>query len=370
MATQPMFDPAWDDWDEDLSQIGPLPDFNELGAWSVRQHGLRIGRESFLAAYKRENLNEALVDALTHIDLGNSYSPDRIRDEVIGDDPELLNTFELYRGPDQAELDLHLEGPGVTGHTTDAKQFSKFISKITGAVAAASKLDKMHARARAGLLIEGAAPGSVRVVFKSAPAFVKKSATPGPDANILFDAGETSTSDSVALREIANILSSASDADNFADDELGAALGLVPAGAHNLLFEAITTAASAEWEIHGSVRQRGIGRRDVTLTKRGASRLTTLLRPMNETVETLELRGTLDGYKPSEARMWLRPEDSQRSLVVLVQTPDLLRQVKELNAVSEEVNVAVTVRVRQRQSVSSGQVQSTTRDLVSVAQIP
>jgi hypothetical protein len=217
-------------------------------------------------------------------------------------------------------------------------------------------------------LIEGAAPGSVRVVFKSAPAFVKKSAMPGPGADILFDAGETSTSESVALREIANILSSASDADNFADAELGAALGLVPAGAHNLLFEAISTAASAEWEISGSVRQRGIGRREVTLTKRGASRLTTLLRPMKETVETLELRGTLDGYKPSEARMWLRPKDSQRSLVVLVQTPDLLRQVKDLNAVSEEVNVAVTVKVIQWQSVSSGQVQSTTRDLVSVVQ--
>lgn len=370
MATQPMFDPAWDDWDDDLAQLGPLPDLKELGSWSARQHGLRMGREAFLAAYRRQNLNDALVDALTHVDLGILYSPERIRDEVIGDDPQLLDTFELYRGPDQAELDLHLEGPGVVGHTTDAKHFSKFISKITGAVAAASKVDKAHARARSGLLIEGATPGSVRVVFKSAPAFVKQSAAPAPGADILFDVGETSTADSVALREIATILSTASDADNFADEELGAALGLVPANAHHLLFEAISTAASADWQISGSVRQRGIGRRKVTLTKRGAARLSTLLRPMNETVESLELRGTLDGYKPSEARMWLRPEGSQRSVVVLVQTSDLLKQVKDLNAVSEEVNVAVTVKVRQRHSVSSGQVQSTSRDLVSVVQIP
>jgi hypothetical protein len=329
-----------------------------------------MGREAFLAAYSRQDLNEALVDALTHVDLGSSYSAERIRDEVIGDDPELLDTFELYRGPDQAELDLHLEGPGVVGHATDAKHFSKFISKITSAVAAASKVDKTHAHARAGLLIEGATPGSVRVVFKSAPAFVKKTAVSAAAEDLLFDVAETSTADSVALREIATILSTASDADNIADDELGAALGLVPPNAHSLLFEAISTAARADWNISGSVRQRGIGRKSVILTKRGASRLTTLLRPMNETTETLELRGTLDGYKPSEARMWLRPEGSQRSLVVLVQTMDLLKQVKDLNAVSEEVNVAVTLKVTQRHSVSSGQVQSTSRDLVSVVQIP
>jgi hypothetical protein len=150
---------------------------------------------------------------------------------------------------------------------------------------------------------------------------------------------------------------------------LGAALGLVPSNALHLLFEAISTAAKADWEISGAVRQKGIGRRNVTLTKRGAARLSTLLKPMSETVETLELRGTLDGYKPSEARMWLRPEGSHRSLVILVQTSDLLNRVKTLNAISEEVNVAVTLRVKQRRSVSSGQVQSTTRDLVSVVQI-
>lgn len=368
MATKPMFDPAWDDWDEDDAQIESLPNFDELGAWSIRQHGLRMGREAFLAAHPFPTLNEAVIDALTHLDFGSSYSPERIRDEVVGDDPVLLNTFELLRGPDQAELDLHLEGPGVKGHATDARHFSKFISKVTAAVAEASKADKTHARARAGLLIEGATPGSVRVVFKSAPAFVKSSAA-SMGSDELFDVGQKSTSDSVALREIANILSSASDADTIADEELGAALGLVPANAHHLLFEAISTAASADWQISGSVRQRGIGRRNVTLTKRGASRLNTLLRPVSETIETLELRGILDGYKPSEARMWIRPEGLQRSLVVLVQTPELLRQVKELNAVSEDVRVAITVNVKQRRSKSSGQVQSTSRDLVSVVPI-
>lgn len=369
MDTQPMFDPAWDDWDEGLAQLGSLPDLGSLGTWSMHQHSLQMGREAFLRTYCFSTLNEALKDALTHVDLGNSYTPDRIRDEVVGDDPELLNTFEFYRGPDQAELDLHLEGPGVRGNTTDAKHFSRFISKITAAVTEASKEDTTHARSRAGLLIEGATPGSVRVVFKSAPAF-KKTSTPQTGMAEMFDAAEQSTSDSVALREIANILSSASDADTFADEELGAALGLVPAKTHKLLYEAISTAASADWEINGTVRQRGIGRRDVALTKRGASRLGTLLRPVSETIETLELRGTLDGYKPSEARMWFRPEGGQRSLVIIVKASDLLKQVKELNAISEEVNVAVTLQVRQRHSISSGQVQSTTRELLAVVQIP
>lgn len=368
MATQPMFDPSWDDWDDDVARLGPLPAFDELGAWSMRQHGLRIGREAFLRAHPLPSLRAALEDALTHIDLDSSYNPERLREEVVGDDPELLDTFEFHRGPEQAELDLHLEGPGVKGHSTDAKHFAKFVSTIAAAVAEASKADKAHSRARAGLLIEGATPGSVRVVFKSAPALEKSTSSAITDAE-LFDMGEESTSESVALREIANILSRASDADTLVDDELGAALGMVPAKTHKLLYDAISTADSADWVINGTVRQRGVGRQNVVLTKRGASRLGTLLRPVKESQTTAQLSGTLDGYKPSEARMWLRPEGSQRSLVVVVKTSDLLKQVKDLNAASEEVKVAATILVRQRHSLSSGQLQSTTRELVSVVQI-
>lgn len=366
MATPQDFDAFWDEWVSDIEGYpDPLDGLADLGRWSGRQHALRMGRESFLRAYHGTDLVEALSDALTRA--SGPYSPNRIRSEVIGNHPELLDLFDKHQGPQQAELDLHLEGNGVRGHTTDAKRFVDFVGRLTQAVASASKADQEHSRARSGLLIEGAAPGSVRVVLKSAEAFV--SLPRFKDMDPLFEERQRDTRDSVALREVANALIGASSADTIDDPTLGNALLRLPASAHGPLKSAVETVISADWEIRGLVRQRGIGRREVRLTRRGADRLKTALSPMGHSDETIQVDALLDGFKISESRIWLLQKDQIRALPVVVPTSDLLRDVFDLvhdGVTGERIPVKATIKVTRNHSTSSGKVLSTARELIGI----
>ena len=121
-------------------------------------------------------------------------------------------------------------------------------------------------RYNAGLLIEGASPGSVRVVLK-AP-------TP-PTTEDLPPSTSVSSVDSEALRRIARVMTLASEADeNTSDDEpLDAAIQQLPIKAQTKLKSAADQAIKTNWEIDGSIRQRHHGRDRVELSPRGASRL-------------------------------------------------------------------------------------------------
>ncbi|MDP5226706.1 MULTISPECIES: hypothetical protein [Arthrobacter] len=369
MATRSAFDAFWDEWNEDDAEgyPDPLQDLDSLGAWSMRQHMLNIGRDHFLRAYGGSDLWITLTSALVETD--GLWTFERIRSHVIGDNPQLVDLFDLHQGPRQAELDLHLEGGGVAGHTTDAKHFLDFTSNLVHAISSASKHVQGYAKSRLPLLIEGASPGSVRVVLKSADAFVPTTQMIG--AKPLFEDIRCDTSDSVALREVAYALTGASDADDIGDEALGNALHRLPSSAHRPLKNAIETALTADWEISGTVRQRGIGRRPVSLTKRGANRLKAVLSPARVIEQTEVLEGLFDGYRISESRMWLHHARRASALPILVPTNDLLQNVIRLGRLREagnDVSVKVIVKITQKFSQSSGKVMSTARELVSIVQ--
>lgn len=253
---------------------------------------------------------------------------------VVGDDPHLLQVFEEETGPEQVELDLHLDGAGVIGHSTNALAFSTFVSRLAEAVKETAKDIAHFPRYNAGLLIEGATPGSVRVVLK-AP-------TP-PTTQDLPPTTSVSSVDSEALRRIARVMTLASEPEDEAPDDepLNAAIQQLPIKARTKLKSAAEQAIKTDWEIDGSIRQRHFGRDRVELSPRGANRLRTALLSAHEEFTTERAFGTVDGLKHSLGVMWFKPEVASRSFQATVAEDLMLSHVAELAADPDQRVLAI-----------------------------
>lgn len=222
-----------------------------------------------------------------------------IRAGVVRDDFELMNIFEQEVGPEQAEVDLHLDGPGVQGHSTNAKQFSDFISGISEAVKQTAKYRSGKERYSEDLLIEGATPGSVRVVLKVPP----RAVTPGQTVDTETSA---STVDSEALRSIASILTHASDPDP--ESPLIAEVADLPPQARTGLLRAIRTTREAGWTVSGTVKQRKVGLQQVQLSSAGATRLSIELKSSVDKVTFETATGKIDGFRRSLGSLYFIPD--------------------------------------------------------------
>ena len=212
--------------------------------------------EGLLSAALQSALDDTPANAITRMQL---------RTGIVGDNAQLIDVFERIAGPDQAEVDLHLEGPGVDVHATNAHYFAQFVSGVSEAVKETAKARLGKGRYSEHLLIEGVGPGSVRVVLR-APSPPADDSQPNIDPSIL-----ASTVDSDALRSIAAVLSHASSEED--DSPLIAQLHDLPPTARRGLIRAARTTSEAAWSIKGSIRQRNIGASEVLLTPQGAQRL-------------------------------------------------------------------------------------------------
>lgn len=241
---------------------------------------------------------------------------------IVGDDPDLLQVWYEEVGPEQVELDLYLGGEGVDGHTTNAQRFGTFISKISESVKETAKEIAGRRAYSHELLVEGAMPGSVRVVLK-APEHLDDSQHPHT---------ATSSVDSQALRRIAQVVTIASDNDELEDDALDAAVQQLPISARRALGSAVDTARSAGWEVEGSIAERRRGYDQVRLTSRGAAKLSTVLRAAQEKHTTEESFGFIDGLKYSLGVMWFAPETGGRPFAAAVPDDAELSHVAVLAA--------------------------------------
>lgn len=247
-------------------------------------------------------MQDKLRDALrfsTGDETVDTLARDSIRAGIVGTDPELLDIFEQEAGPEQAEVDLHLDGPGVDGHSTNAKRFAEFISGVSDAVKETAKHRAGKGRYAAGLLIEGATPGSVRVVLKAPTPTIARAQEVDPETF-------ASSIESDALRSIAAILTHASDPDP--NSPLVAELAELPLGARVGLKRAIKSSRKAGWTVEGQMRQRRIGLREVRLSTDGATRLSLELdsRIDRKTKETVI--GKIDGYRRSLGTVYFIPD--------------------------------------------------------------
>lgn len=245
----------------------------------------------------------------------------------IDGDPHLEKVFREETAPDQALLDLHLEGDGVREHQTSAARFATFVKRV-------SEATKFTAKHMAGLesyperlLIEGVLPGSLRVVLR-APA-IASTAFGDPHPEIQAD-----SSDSSALKVIARVFTSASMTDDDADS--APLLGLVqalPAPARRALRGAAGEVIKGGWEIAGTVRQRRKEEEPIQITQRGAARLHSALK-FHPGEPEIEVRiGFFDGLKVSAGTVYFIPtERGGRPFGAAAPTDDLLSQVAHLVA--------------------------------------
>lgn len=252
---------------------------------------------------------------------------------VVGDDAELLNVYIQEAGPQQVEVDLHLEGEGVDGHSTNAMHFATFVSRIAEAVKETAKDIAGRERYTTGLLIEGVRPGSVRVVLKAPEEKVT--------ATQPFPGTDGSTIDSQALRRIAQVMTLASEADEIEGDALEAAVQQLPFNARRSLRTAVRESKRASWDIDGVIRERRKGIDRVQLSTRGASKLEQALGQSHIEHRTEEAFGTIDGLKYSLGVMWFTPETGGRSFPASVQDDKLLSRVAELATDHEQRVLAI-----------------------------
>lgn len=242
---------------------------------------------------------------------------------AIASDERLRDVYAEETGPRQVALDLHLAGAGVTEHHTNASAFGQFIARIADAVKEAAKGIAGQARYSAGLLVDAPAPGSLRVVLR-AP---EPKQEPGTDGELELGA---STADSQALRLIAGAMSAASETDDPDSDDLRSSVEVLPSGARTPLRSAARIAQQAGWDITGVVAQRHHAAEPMTLSMRGAKRLTDMLERDAGTPQPETVIGHVDGLKYSLATMWFMPAGTQRSVRASVPTPDLLDAVAAL----------------------------------------
>ncbi|MEV5360850.1 hypothetical protein AB0K45_11035 [Micrococcus luteus] len=217
----------------------------------------------------------------------------------VVDDDELTSEWHRLVGAEQAVLDLRLSGAGVEGHSTRADTFAAFVSSISRTVQRAAREQTGRKRYPRDLLIEGASPGSVRLVLRAPTPRI-------PPHQVVDDLTAASTVDSDALRLIATIIAHADDVSE--DSVLAAAVQALPPMARVPLRKAMDRVQKAGWEIGGSISQRGFGYNRLKLTSRGAVRLRAELEARFDRKYTEEVFGTVAGSKDIEGVLWFDPE--------------------------------------------------------------
>lgn len=251
-------------------------------------------------------------------------------------DAELATFYRQETAPKQVALDLHLTGAGVEGHATSAADLATFVARISTATKAIARQLAGTKRHHEALLIEGVAPGSVRLVLRAPD---EKPLRP-----VLTDA-PVETVDSKALRRVASVLALASDDDQPADgsDPLAAAVADLPTEARDSLRSAAQQILKAQWDVGGVVRQWRQPEDGLNVTSRGAEHLRSALALQAPERSRYTIVGTLDGFRRSSAVAYITPStDGARPLAVAVTDPVLFHRVAQM-AAYEDLAVRATV---------------------------
>lgn len=285
-------------------------------------------------------------------------------------DDDILNDIAVAEvGPEQAELDLHLDGQSIENHSARAEPFGLFITRTAEAVKEMSKAKLGRERYTADLLISPAMPGSLRVVLRSPDRHDKKHT----------ELGSTSTSnvESDSLRTLAILLSQAGENSDLqpgidADSSpIDATIQQLPAVARERVRAAVQQVVSAGWSVEGELRQRGIGIVKIHLANERAALLGDQLSQTESKVEkNLNFTGTIDGTRRFTGTMWFKPQKSLKPFVASVTDANLLEKVNELNAFPDAIVTATFDRfVVHRAGTDSIRARSTTYALTAIERL-
>lgn len=237
---------------------------------------------------------------------------------------------------DRVELDLHLTGPGVRGHETEARRFGLFVSATADAVNELIK-DSAHLERHPSRLqvVGGPVEGSVRVQFRE----------PEPLADEpLFDM-PGATPEGKAMHRLAQIFNSADQAaDRPIDSILDAQVSLDP-GARRALARVARLMGHGGWNAHGFLTRPEGEPLAVGLSMAGAHRLQLATEEAEEKVQTRTYHGLMDSWTWSLGEMRLTTDEGRS---VRAAVPALLQlRVAALNSEPDQ-RVTATFQVIER----------------------
>lgn len=253
---------------------------------------------------------------------------------TVAGDPNRERIWLEETAPDQAELDIHLDGGNVVGHSTKAKDFTEFVKAVSGTTKEIAKADAGRGRVTEDILITAPTQGSVRFVL-SAPAPPAHN-DPGKPT---LESTEASTVVSDALREVATMLQLATaDGD---DSPLYSLVSDLSPKARAELRKLTEVTRRAGWTITGTVRQRRFGLDEIHFDPTGADRLASELDAQTTSQRAETLTGQLDGFRRSLGTVYLLPV-GRSPLPLAVTNRDLLAKVAEIAA---DVDAVVEARI-------------------------
>lgn len=250
-----------------------------------------------------------LLSQLARMSILNSASMDGRYDDILDD----------YSLPSQAEMDLHLDGPTVVNHKTDAEDFGTFVVRTAKAVHEAARLVSGKIRTPSRLQVTGPGPGSVQVTFRAPEPTTPKHGLGLAESDEPIEA--------LAMRRVAGIFAQAEEGNETLEASLHT---LGPAGqeAFRLLARIVQ---DAKWSVAGDIRKKGWGHQAVRLSPSGATRLVIAATAVDHQIRDVKLTGTVVAWDWSDQVMRFRPDNGPR---VRVAVPDarLQSQVAAFNA--------------------------------------
>ena len=284
-----------------------------------------------MSATLEQNFRDAWRDAD-----GNTYSARVARRSLEASAEQSADLavvlFEL-KNRFQSELDLHLDGSTVKGHSTDAADFADLVRGIADAVKEITKQAMGRQRMSPGLLVSAPMPGSVRVILSAAsPA--------EPDGHI--EAARAETHDSNSLRVVATLLASATGSETDGSNILDGLVTAIPFKARAGIRRAAKAVSASNWVVEGELRRPNADAVALHIDRESAQNLLSVLDVKDVETGQQSLAGKVDGQRRSMGTMWFVP-NGLPPIEAAVIDRGLLEEVASLGASGVDVNAEFSV---------------------------
>jgi hypothetical protein len=244
----------------------------------------------------------------------------------IDDDARYRLIAREELAPRAGEMDLHLSGEEVIGHSANAAAFGIFVKRIADSVKVISR-ERLSRRSMVSDLLVEPGPGSVRVVFRTPDPVPSGAIEADPNSSFWSDPNQQT----LALQEVATLLANA-DPDSPDASVVDGLVEVIPLKARAPLLSAIREVAKQEWIVEGEFRQRGLGLQPIRLGASGARRLRAALEVRQRGSETLVASGVIDGHRRARGLCWFIEDGTAREITAVVPTAELMSVVAELDA--------------------------------------
>jgi hypothetical protein len=251
---------------------------------------------------------------------------------LASESDELKSTLRKLLGVGGGHLELHMNGRGITHHSTNAKKLGDFIKKTSRALNEIAKSESGRSRLHDRILVTAPVAGSVAVTFSVEQHYETGNEIPGT---------ATSEIEEVAIKRLVSIFLQAEDQVNDIESTvLDAAIHTLRGPAQRSLRELAKSISNNGWEVDGVFYSRG-QEVPVKMSRNGLSRVIDVTRSINQVEETLEATGKVDSWAWSKQTMGFERENG--AIIEAFVPEQLSHEVAEWIERHEQVNVKFRV---------------------------